>query len=152
MVSVEDQIIARVQAALADISVANGFETNVARVYLPETSNTEDITDLPACVIVTEGSTKDDGRVGMIIETLNLSVHAVIKITDPTNWVSILNSFSADVDRKLREDWTWGGIAQDTHVTESDTPSTDQHEERAASRTAVNIVFRYAYDDPSQPL
>lgn len=150
--TLEEQILDNIKTSLQSISIVNGFNTDVARVYRAETDNTEDLADLPGVVMIHDGSERDDSRLGLIVVTLRVVLYPVVKVSDPSNWNESIQLFVADVERRLREDVTRGGNAFDTHVTTAEVPMVDSEAEKAAARIEANIIFRHAYADPTSSL
>lgn len=143
----EEQVVTAFNDVLSSVTLANGYQTDVRRVY-----RWEDVpSSMPSSPFIsyrTESTRRDDKSfAGIMVKWLTIDLLLVIK-----GWQkheSRLSRFEADVERALRLDCTLGGKA--TNVTAGDSerflPNPGKGD-AAFTVMTVEVQFRHYLNDP----
>ena len=118
--SVRERIMKNLQAALQQITVANGYATTL---NLVERILQQGQTTSPPMIIL--GEDKDEvlldgplsGNTGLTARHMTVWVRCIVQQDtdlDARSASEALNALAADVQRKLQEDYTRGGLAVNT--------------------------------------
>ena len=150
--SVEEKIIEDIEARLAEVTVANGFTTDV-KLVRRQHGNAMDLNRFPAAIIVHEGTTRRNDRLGMVVCTLTLSLILAMR-SDGVRWPDDLQAFIADVDNKLRADVTRGGNAIITAIPRAEVYDSEElgSADIVAAQSIVEVEYRHLYLDTSTPI
>lgn len=118
--SVRERIMKNIQTALQQITVANGYTTtlNAVERIMQQTQTT-----VPPMLILAEGQEAVltdgplSGNTGLTARHLTVFVRAVVQQDteiDARSASEALNALAADIQRKMQEDYTRGGLALNT--------------------------------------
>ena len=153
--SVRERIMQHLQTSLQGITVANGFATTLNRVerFLQRGQSIQ-----PPMAILLEGS--DDpqagvplsGAYGLISRVLTVQVGLIVQQDDDTDARSasaVMNALVADVQKKLQEDVSRGGVAVNTE--EAGVSELDVDEGMTQLRCVVSyrVAYRHSRIDPA---
>lgn len=136
MDSVRERIMKNIQTALQAITVTNGYNTTLNAV---ERIQQQAQTTIPPMLIVGEGEEAVlltgplSGNTGLVSKHLTVYVRAVVQQDtdlDARSASEALNALAADIQRKMQEDYSRGGLAINTQelglspvqLEEGDTP------------------------------
>lgn len=143
----EEQAYSALKARLETITLANGYQTGVRRVYrfdeIPERMPTA-----PAIVVRSDRTEHGEREwAGAVDKTVYLDLQLIIQ-----GWQrheARLARFEADVEKALRTDHTLGGVVENVDVTSAErhllNPAT---RDGAFSILQVRVLVRHEHDDP----
>lgn len=118
--SIREQIIKKVKAQLATITVANGYKNTIASVQ--RFKQTGQVTkDVPYLIIHEGPDEPEDGPVAgagsLTTRKLEISVEVGMRhdeAADARSSEEIVNTLREDLERALMANRTWDGLARDT--------------------------------------
>ncbi len=148
--SVRESILKNIKTTLDGITVANGYNNNVASVQRWKKQGNS-LRQVP-CVIVNAGPEEKE-LVPNPLFTCRLSVYLDVWVTqddtDTTDTDTLLNSLLGDVEKVLMVDYTRGGYARDTTIKGNAPFETIEGEPFAGITIEVEILYRHQQTDPS---
>lgn len=152
--TVRERIFENLRTSLAAITIANGFDNDIASVRRYDI-NDDSLGPFPMIYITPSVEIGDDTAYPLIALDLNAILEVWIRpAKDETRYTdTILNSLLGDIKKKLNEDITRGGIAIDTIVGTSVEPFESMRgQSEAGYFVTVKIQYRHKQTDPKQAL
>ena len=144
-----------IQAALQQITVENGYANTLTAVerVLQQGQSTQ-----PPMAYVLEGD--DDasdgplsGAAGLISRSLQVGVVLVVQQdidVDARSASEAMNSLVADVQKKMQEDYTRGGLAVNTDESSVSAVQVEEGMPVLSCTVAYRISYRHSRIDPTQ--
>ena len=150
--TVREKIFANLVTTLSGISVAGGYDNNIALVERWN-MNGNNKANVPA-IIINSGPEKNDDDKAYNLTHCLLAVFLELWVRQnetesaatPTD--KILNSLLGDIKKALAVDVTRGGNAVDTEVTDIETFETIEGQQHAGLIITVEIEYRHKQTDP----
>lgn len=150
---VKEQITAAVAAALAEISIAAGYLTDVASVVRPRRTG-EQFRPVAFGVSVLQRDEQREpeqdqcGNPPAIGWRLSIACDLVVRLSEDSTapMDRVLNTFEADVRKCLMADPTWGNLACETEL--GATEYADGSEGFEGVTVPVDVIYRVAENDP----
>lgn len=151
--SVEYLALVAMKARLAQITTANGFETDVAKVELVD-SWPDQIREYPAIMFQPFGTQRpDDAALRRIFQSVDLDLAVVLETPDDAT--RKLSNAIADIEKALTTDasgnldTTLGGTVNDLHVRGDERFQLDDGSDpRAIAVVRVELIVRHRAGDP----
>ena len=110
------------------------------------TGNIFEVPSYPCIIVVPQGETHDDSRIGIVQHTMDLLV--VCGVYD-TNWETSLQDLLTDVRVALTTDWTRGGYALTTQIVGDQVFEAEPTNPLAEAQVTVRVLYRTLYSDPT---
>ena len=140
-VAIREQIFATVFTAMGQITVPNGFRTNVRRVFRAG-EFAINIPESPSIILDDESGDKRAIRLGIAYEDLlAIDIRAFLKQTDRNVKATEIAALQADIIEKAKEDLLWGDLATRTRII-TESPLLSELQEPVAI-TLVRLLIRY---------
>lgn len=148
--SIREKIVKNVVSALQAITIANGFDVDVAAV-LRFRRGILQVNEFPTLLVNVEGEDIVPGPVGLNpIGTYTSDMRIVIAcyIRQHETTAEEANKLLANVQKKLMEDSTRGGDAVDSNFTSSEDFIDDESEPRGGVSLVLEVKYRFLRKDP----
>lgn len=150
--TIREKIFANLVTALSGISVAGGYENDIASVERWN-MNGNNKAGVPAIIVNSGPEKNDDGKAYDLTHCL-LTVFIELWVRQnetesaatPTD--KLLNSLLGDIKKALAQDVTRGGNAVDTEVTDVETFETIEGQQHAGLVVTVEIEYRHKQQNP----
>lgn len=153
--SILEQIVKKMASAVAEVTVANGYDNTVLSVQRFNQSGVE-LADVPA-VLIREGVC-DVERLKSTHQSVRRRAEIVLvgiirqdetsTSTDTRSAAEQLNSLCADLEYRLGASLTWDGLAIDTEPPNYIEVEMDAVTPHAARGLQVSVVFQHVRNDP----
>lgn len=150
--TVREKIFLDLVTTLSGISVANGYENNIASVERWN-MNGNNKASVPA-IIINSGPEKDSDSVAYNLTHCLLTVFLELWVRQnetesaATATDRLLNSLLGDIKKALQTDVTRGGVAVDTEVTDIESFETIEGQQHAGLIITLEIEYRHQQQDP----
>ena len=151
--SIQEQIIKKLTVALAGITVANGYENTIKTVQRYKASGVDLATTMPT-ILVREGDCTPEPSVspfGQVRRTQQVYLIICVshdELTDVRSGGEILNSFTADIEKRLGVNPTWDGLAIMTRPPEYLEVQVEAETPHLARGLMTEIVYEHLRGDP----
>lgn len=142
--TIEEKIIQDILTDLTAITAGSLYYSTVARVYRM-TGAAIDRPELPAIIILHDGTTKDYSRLGMVISHLNLKVVCATRFDD--GWQTTIANLMTDVEKVLTSDYTRAGNAFDTWINSTTIANEEETLPMALGQLDAVVKYRYSNAD-----
>lgn len=152
MDSIQEQILKTISAALATISVANGYENEISSVQRFRASGI-DLSTMPT-ILVKEGDCfpeLEKSAAPRIRRRMELFLVVCVRhdeAADPRSGGEILNAFVSDIERCLASNQRWDGLALMTDPPTYLEMEVDAETPHLARGLRVEIVYEHIRADP----
>lgn len=113
--TIREKILDNIKTALDGISIVGGYVNNIASVQ-KYAQQGNDLSSVP-CAIISAGQENKEHRPSFIV-ACSLTVLIDVYTIAPTDTDASLNSLLGDVEKALMVDYTRGGIANNTKITQ----------------------------------
>jgi len=150
---IKEQITAAVAAALAEISVTNGYQVNVSSVVRPRRTGESFAPAGLGVAVLQDNEAREPeqdlcGNPPAIAWRLSIACDLVVRHseTETAPMDRVLNTFEADVRKCLMADPTWGNLAIDTELGATEYPDASAGVEGLT--VWAEIIYRVAENDP----
>jgi hypothetical protein len=141
--SVREKILDNLASTLTAIAPPS-YASTVATVKRFE--GPFEITSYPGICIVPGQETTDDTRISILSHELPVTL--VLAVYD-SQWREILNKLLADVRVAVLADWTRGGNALTTRVTNQEVVDSSPSQPIALAQMDLVVLYRTLYADPT---
>ncbi len=145
--TVRELILANIDTVLAGISAGYPatYKTapNTVRRW---TGNVFEVPTYPCIIVVPQGETHNDDRLGIVEHTMDLLI--VCGVYDSA-WKTSLQDLITDVRVALTTDWTRGGNALTTQILSDQVFEADPTNPLAEAQVSVRVLYRTLYGDPT---
>jgi hypothetical protein len=152
MDSIQEQLMKKVTAGLAEITQANGYDNTIASVQRYRASGI-DLSLMPT-ILVKEGDCEPDlpGSTHVHLKR-RLELFLVVAVrhdetTDPRSGGEILNSYIADIERRMAATPTWDGLAIMTDPPSYLEMEVDAETPHLARGMRLEIVYEHVRANP----
>ena len=149
--SVKESILANIKTALQAISIANGYNNDIAGGVQRYKQTGNDLAVLPTIIII-QGPEKKDPKAGYDRTNVHLSVFILVWARDAEGGAdtdTVVNSLVLDIEKALMADESRGGNAVDTNVTDVEPLDSDEGQPFCGAILEVDIHFRHLVTDPA---
>lgn len=150
---IKEQIVQAVAAALATISVKNGYQVNVTEVQRPRiTGEGFAPENLGIAIYQCADEAADDynkcGNPAAIGRTLSIRLDLILRLSekDARPMQQVLNFMESDVRKAVMQDPQWGGLAIDTRLGDSEYFGESTGAEGIAQM--IEIAYCVSLNDP----
>lgn len=152
MDSIQEQIIKKVAAALAQITVANGYQNTIASVQRFMASGIN-LNTLPTILVKEGDCAKEPGQSKYLSVRRRMELYLVVAVkhdetADPRSGGEILNSFTADIEKRLAGSSNWDGLAILTEPPDYLDMDVDAETPHLARGLRTEIVYEHLRTDP----
>ena len=150
-VSAEHQVVLALQSALEEITVANGYETEVHEVILYD-KPLDDIPVSPSIMIATLGTTEDQTRFANKNE-VSLRVLMRLSIEEYTQEHDDVGNFVSDVKKRIFSEGSifLAGTCRLISFVSTERFHEDEYNPHAGADVVLSILFRHSLADPFTP-
>jgi hypothetical protein len=152
MDSIQEQVVKKVASAMLSITVANGYQNTIASVQRFRASGI-DLTTLPT-ILVKEGNNDADltksshQRIRRDMELFLVVAYRHDEEVDPRSGGEILNSLTADIERRLGASQHWDGMVLMTEPPSYLEMEVDAETPHLARGLRTVITYEHVRDDP----
>ena len=143
---VRESILANIDTVLAAIKTTPLNYKTAPNTVRRWTGNIFEVPSYPCIIVVPQGETHDDSRIGIVQHTMDLLV--VCGVYD-TNWETSLQDLLIDVRVALTTDWTRGGYALTTQIVGDQVFEAEPTNPLAEAQVTVRVLYRTLYSDPT---
>ncbi len=150
--TVRENIIANIKTTLEGISIANGYDNDIANVqrWMQGGNNLRQV----PCIILSAGSEIKTQEVHPVTTCkLDIIIDVWIRhdeATDPRTTDAILNSFLGDVERAMMADIYRGGNAKNTIITGNMAFESTEGQPYAGIILETEILYRHLATNPKE--
>lgn len=147
--TVRENIFQNLKSVLSLISVANGFDNNVASVQQWDI-NGNSLASVPVIIINSGPEDGSDNAYPLTTCTLKIFLTLWTRIDEGSSYApdTVLNSLLGDIKRKLKEDMTRGGNAVDTAVISVEPFDTVEGQGEVGLVITIEVRYRHAQTNP----
>lgn len=147
--TVRENIFQNVKSALSLISVANGFDNNIASVQQWDV-NGNSLASVPTIIINSGPEDGNDNAYPLTTCALKIFLTLWTRIDEGSSSSpdTVLNSLLGDIKKKLKEDITRGGNAVDTAITSVEPFDTIEGQGEVGLVITVEVKYRHAQTNP----
>ena len=147
--TIRENIFQNVKSALSLISVANGFDNNIASVQQWDV-NGNTLASTPTIIVNSGPEDGSDNAYPLTTCSLKIFLTLWTRIDEGSGSApdTVLNSLLGDIKRKLKEDITRGGNAVDTAVTSVEPFDTIEGQGEVGLVITLEIKYRHAQNNP----
>lgn len=150
--SIQEQIVKKLAVAMAEITTANGYENTIAAVQRHQASGIN-LSVLPT-ILIREGDCTPElskSAYGKVRRTMEVYLVCCVRhdeVTDARSGGEVLNSFVADIEKRLASTPTWDGLAMLTQPPEYLEITVEAETPHLAKALRVEIVYEHVRADP----
>ena len=149
--SIREKIMQNIKTTLLTISVANGYVNEISSVQRWAQAG-NNLADVP-CIIINAGPETLQQKPGLVAECrLSVMIDLWIRhdtTANPGSTDAILNSIFADIEKALMVDYTRGGYAVNTYVTNVVPFETAKGQPYAGLIIETEILYMHFVSDPA---
>ena len=149
--TVREKILENIKAALELIKTENGYENDILSVQRWKQSGNSTL--LVPCIIVNAGGEPRRQTPNPLV-TCDLTVYLDLWVRQDENAAvstdTYLNSLLLDIENALMSDYTRGGLAQNTEITNLEPFRGVEGNPHAGVSIEVKIRYRHEQGDPTQ--
>ncbi len=147
--TVRENIFQNIKSALSLISVANGFDNNIASVQQWDV-NGNTLASVPTIIVNSGPEDGSDNAYPLTTCSLKVFLTLWTRIDEgsPSAPDTVLNSLLGDIKKKLKEDITRGGNAVDTAVTSVEPFDTIEGQGEVGLVITLEVKYRHAQINP----
>lgn len=147
--SVRERILQAVEAAAQAITTANGFDNSVRRTFRAGESTLQ-VPEWPAVLVIDGGDAKTPQRLNAGYgNILRVELKTLLNQPDATQRPIDVSSIQADVVRKMEEDVTWGGLAEQTRISVETSALHDVASPEGITLVTLLIKYRTVQNNPA---
>lgn len=150
-VSVRENLLENIKTTLEGITKANGYDYDIASVQRWKQHGNDFISQ--PVIIICAGNEEKEATPSSLV-TCNLKVYLDVYVrqeedaTEPTD--TLLNEILRDIEVALSADYTRGGYAHETRVTNIFPFVTSEEAPHAGFTIEVTVLYQHDYGDPEQ--
>ena len=144
--TIRESILSNIDTTLAAIATTPATYKTVPGTVRRWNGNSFEVPTYPCIIVVPNGETHDDGRIGIVQHTMNLLI--VCGVYD-SNWKTALQDLVTDVRVALTTDWTRGGKALTTQILNDQVFEAEPTNPLAEAQVNVRVLYRTLYSDPT---
>ena len=147
--TIRENIFQNVKSALSLISVANGFDNNIASVQQWDV-NGNTLASVPTIIVNSGPEDGSDNAYPLTTCSLKIFLTLWTRIDEGSGSApdTVLNSLLGDIKRKLKEDITRGGNAVDTTITSVEPFDTIEGQGEVGLVITAEVKYRHAQTNP----
>lgn len=148
--SVGEQVVENVLDALRAIDGPPANEHDISDA-VHHNGNVLALNTYPAVVVFDAGTEEIAGPNPLVQVRHNLVIQCIVQAND-VGWQSSVKRLMTDVTAALRADWTRGGLALDTHITQQQVFDSSENAAGTPFGTGglqVSIIYRHLHTDPT---
>ncbi len=151
--TVEERILDDIVSSLDSIAAGSAWNFTYREVRRQHRDIESVKGQLPALIVNHMGTQQEDDRLGMVRCVLTVDVVGGVRARDD-DWEGDLSLVVADICNKLREDWTRGGDAVTTRITNTEIfDSTESGTGQVcACQVTAEVVYRHLYADATSAI
>lgn len=148
--TIRELIIDALEDALAAITIGNGFETDVRRVFRAGES-TLHVPEWPALLIVDEGDDKSPARLdAAYIGVMTLRIKGFLKQPDEGQKPIDISRLQGDIIRKIEENPHFDGLADQTRAVTEAPNMAEAFSPQGLALVTVAIRYTTVQNDPTK--
>jgi hypothetical protein len=150
--SIQEQIVKKIALALAEITVANGYENTIMSVQRHKASGIN-LSVLPT-ILIREGDCTPEltksvyGKVRRTLEVYLVICCSQDEETDLRSGGEVLNSFVADIEKRLAATPFWDGLATLTQPPEYLEITVEAETPHLARGLRTEVIYEHLRADP----
>lgn len=146
--SIRKQLLDAIKAALEVITVANGFDTDIQRVFRVGES-TVNIDEYPSLIMMDRGDVSTRIRLQFAYENrLQMEIKAFTRDGDDDDRYDEIMQIQKDVRKKIEEDETFGGLAAKTRIFSTAPDFNEPKEPQVTTLVTIEVAYRTRQNDP----
>jgi len=147
--TIRENIFQNIKSALSLISVANGFDNNIASVQQWDV-NGNTLSAVPTIIVNSGPEDGSDNAYPLTTCSLKIFLTLWTRIDEGSGSApdTVLNSLLGDIKRKLKEDIARGGNAVDTAITSVEPFDTIEGQGEVGLVITVEVKYRHAQINP----
>jgi len=147
--TVRESILENLRTTLSGITVANGYDNDIASVQRWRQSGNS-LLNVP-CIVINAGPEEKEpvpNHFTTCKVTVYLDVWMRQDAADPQATDTLLNSLLGDVEKALMQDITRGNFAKDTNIKSNVLFETLEGQPQAGIILELEIIYQHKQDDP----
>lgn len=113
--TIREQILLTIKSELENITVLNGFQQDVGKVYRGHETAIQ-VDEIIAIIFLDRGDVQKRHLRGTYENRMGLEIRAVFREDDDAKRVASLNRLAGDIEKRMKQDETHGGLAIKTFL------------------------------------